>query len=393
MLKKNVLLLLLVFAFQTITAQIVQVSVYSKVSIITVGPGEKLYEKFGHTAIRIKDPVLNFDYIYNYGMFDFNTPNFYSNFIKGKLVYKLAAYPFKHFIEGNKQDKRWIKEQNLNLTQEQRQAFFLFLNNNAQPQNASYQYDPFFNNCATKPRDIVQQVLKNKVNYNEKFVTEDLSFRQLMNKEIHWNTWGSLGINVALGSKLDKIADPAAYMYLPDYVYKAFESGTIFIKNQPEKLIQKENTILDFKEILPKGDTISPFLIFSILLLIGLFITYKDYKSNTRTKWFDFLLFFITGIIGLLVVFLWFFTDHSTTPNNFNFLWAFAPNLIVAFYVLKNNPPNWVQKYILFLLILLIFIPVVWLAKIQLFAVSLLPVFILLILRYLFLHKKIIVRA
>lgn len=388
--KKIILVLVFLLNIQFTFSQSIQLTENAEVSIITVGPGKVLYEKFGHSAIRIKDRSLNIDQVYNYGMFDFNAPHFYSNFTKGRLIYKLASYPFHYFVKSNNEDKRWIKEQVLNLTQEQNQHFFSFLNNNAKPENANYEYDPFFENCATKMPDIVQQILNNKVSFTEDFVTKNQSLRQLMNERIHWNTWGSLGINVALGSKLDKIASAKEYMYLPDFVFNSFKNAEYFDRNQPKQLVLKENTILNFKNIKPKSEAISPFLVFSIFMLIGLFITYKDVKNNARTKWFDFLLFFITGVIGILVVFLWFFTNHSTTPNNFNFLWAFAPNLIIAFYLLKNNLPKWIKKYMLFLLLLLFVIPIIWFAKIQLFAISLLPLFILLGVRYFFLQKKLL---
>ncbi len=388
--KKIILVLVFLLNIQFNFSQSIQLTGNAEVSIITVGPGKVLYEKFGHSAIRIKDKSLNIDQVYNYGMFDFNAPNFYSNFTKGRLIYKLASYPFHYFVKSNNQDNRWIKEQVLNLSQEDNQAFFTFLNNNAKPKNANYEYDPFFENCATKMPDIVQQILNNKVSFTEDFVTKNQSLRQLMNNQIHWNTWGSLGINVALGSELDKIATAKEYMYLPDFVFKSFKNAEYFDKNQPKQLISKENTILNFEEITPKADAISPLLVFAIFMLIGIFVTFKDVKNNTRTKWFDFLLFFITGIVGLLVVFLWFFTNHSTTPNNFNFLWAFAPNLIIAFYLLKNNPPKWIRKYVLLILVLLFIIPIIWIAKIQLFALSLLPIFILLGVRYFFLQKNLL---
>ncbi|MCH3881960.1 MULTISPECIES: lipoprotein N-acyltransferase Lnb domain-containing protein [Tenacibaculum] len=388
--KKIILVLVFLLKIQFNFSQSIQLTENAEVSIITVGPGKVLYEKFGHSAIRIKDKSLNIDQVYNYGMFDFNAPNFYSNFTKGRLIYKLASYPFHYFVKSNNKDKRWIKEQVLNLSQEDNQAFFTFLNNNAKPKNANYEYDPFFENCATKMPDIVQQILNNKVSFTEDFVIKNQSLRQLMNNEIHWNTWGSLGINVALGSKLDKIATAKEYMYLPDFVFKSFKNAEYFDKNQPKQLISKENTILNFEEITPAADAISPLLVINIFMLIGLFVTYKDVKNNTRTKWFDFSLFFITGIVGSLVVFLWFFTNHSTTPNNFNFLWAFAPNLIIAFYLLKNNPPKWIRKYVFLLLVLLFIIPIIWIAKIQLFALSLLPVFILFGVRYFFLQKNLL---
>lgn len=382
--KKYLFLLLFLGLIKPVHAQ-VQLSVYSEVSIVTAGPGTELYEAFGHSAIRIKDPVLQLDLIYNYGMFDFDQPNFYSNFTKGKLLYKLARYDFKYFLASNNSNKRWVKQQVLNLNQQQKQAYFIYLEKNALPENATYFYDPYFNNCATKLRDITAEILGNKVDFKADTIEENKSFRQLMNKEIPWNTWGSFGINLALGSKLDTKRDFKNYMYLPDYVYTVFKNSMVTIKNQPEKLVKREDIILDFKELEQEISIFNPLLVFSSIALLGLFITYKDFKNKKRTKWLDAALLFSTGILGVLIVFLWFFTNHSTTPNNFNFLWAFAPNLLIAFLVLKNQPKKWLHFYFKFLLILLILMPVLWILEVQLFSTSIIPLLILLFVRYLLL--------
>lgn len=366
----------------------VKLSVYSEISMVTAGPGTELYEAFGHSAIRIKDPVLRLDLIYNYGMFDFNAPNFYSNFTKGKLLYLLARYDFKYFLASYKKDKRWVKQQVLNLDQQQKQAFFEYLENNALPENATYLYDPYFNNCATKLRDITTTILGNKVKFSDNHIDTNQSFRQLMDKEIPWNTWGSFGINLALGNKLDTKANFKQYMYLPDYVYTIFKNSTVNIKNQPEKLVKREDILLDYKELEQEIAILNPFLIFSVISLIGILLTYRDFKKKKRTKWIDFALLFTTGIIGILITFLWFFTNHSTTPNNFNFLWAFAPNIIIAFLMLKEDSKKWLNIYFQFLIILLIIIPILWVLEIQLFPISIIPLLILLFFRYLFLSKK-----
>jgi hypothetical protein len=386
--KKNYLFLLFfLLLIKPLQAQ-VQLSVYSEISIVTAGPGSVLYEAFGHSAIRIKDPVLQLDLIYNYGIFDFNTPDFYTNFTKGNLLYKLARYDFKYFLASYKKDKRWVKQQVLNLNQQQKQAFLIYLENNALPENATYFYDPYFNNCATILRDITSTILKDQVIFSDNNLNKNLSFRQLMDKEIPWNTWGSFGINFILGSKLDTKPDFKQYMYLPDYVYSIFKNSTLFVKNQPESLVKREDILLDYKELEQKISIFSPFLIFSIISFIGIFFTYTDYKKKKRTKWLDFALLFATGTLGIVVIFLWFFSDHSTTPNNFNFLWAFAPNVFIAFLVLKQHPKKWLHAYFKFLIFMLGLIPVFWVLEIQLFPISTIPLLILLFIRYLYVSKK-----
>jgi hypothetical protein len=386
--KKKYILLFFLFAFIKSYNSQVNLSVYSEVSLITAGPGSELFEAFGHSAVRIKDPVLQIDLIYNYGMFDFKAPNFYSNFTKGKLLYSLGRYNFEYFLESYKRDKRWVKQQVLNLTQQEKQTFFRYLENNLLTENATYSYDPYFNNCATKLRDITVSILGDKVVFIDENIEKNQSFRQLMNKEINWNTWGNFGINLALGNKLDQKATSEQYMYLPKYVYAIFKESQLFIRNQPENLILREDVLLDFEEQKQEIAVFNPFLIFSTLSLIGIFITFSDYKKEKRSKWLDFTILFTTGIVGTLVVFLWFFTDHSTAPNNFNFLWAFAPNLIIAFLMLKKNQQKWMRFYFIFSLVLLINIPILWISEVQLFPLAVIPVLILLFIRYLFLSKK-----
>ncbi|WP_159947743.1 lipoprotein N-acyltransferase Lnb domain-containing protein [Polaribacter septentrionalilitoris] len=390
MIKKYTFLLLLFFFFLPIKAQ-AQLSENAEISIVTAGPGEELYEAFGHSAIRIKDPNLNLDLIYNYGVFDFNRPNFYTDFAKGNMIYSLARYDFKYFLASYKRDNRWLKQQILNLSQQEKHAFFSFLENKALPKNRDYLYNPYFDNCATKLRDITKMVLGDKVSFKDDYLENELTFRELTNREIHWNTWGSFGLNLIAGIKLDKKAKPDEYLFLPDYTYKAFKNAKLISKNTTQDLVKKEDTLLSFKEKQPKTETFSPFLIFCLLALIGIFITYKDYKRKKRTKLLDFVLFFTTGLIGCILFFLWFFSSHSTAPNNFNILWAFPVNLVIGFLLLKKNiKTKWLNIYIKFLLILIAIIPILWIIQIQVYPKVIIPLLILFWIRYYFLSKNLL---
>ncbi len=386
-LKQLILFAALCCSTQTIYGQKkIQLSTYAKISVVTVAPGTELYSKFGHSAFRIQDPMYRLDIVYNYGVFDFNAPHFYTNFAKGKLVYKLARYPFQYFLENNKQEKRWVKEQVLALNPTQKQVFFDYLENNAKPKNASYLYDPFFNNCATKMRDVTQKVLGNTVQFNTTYTQKGTTLRSLMNSKLHWNTWGNLGLNLALGNRLDQEVTATEYMYLPEFVFKGFKDATFFEKNQPKQLLEKTQTVVEAKAAVFKADTISPFFIGCLLLLLGMQITYNDVRKKQHTKWFDFALFLSTGAIGVVLVYLSFFSNHTTTPNNLNLLWAFAPNCLLAFVFLQKKPPTYLKNYLYLLLVGLLCIPVIWMSNVQLFAWSLLPIFLLITVRILFLQ-------
>ena len=386
---KKKILALLVLCFFSITknnAQ-VQLSVYSEISIVTAGPGEELYEKFGHSAIRIKDPLLKLDLIYNYGVFDFNAPNFYTNFAEGTMYYILARYDFKYFLESYKRDKRWLKQQVLNLNQVEKQQFFNYLENNVLPENATYLYDPFFDNCATKLRDVTNVILNGTVVLNSEKIPNNKTLRALMNQEIYWNTWGNFGINLIAGTILDIKRNQLAYTYLPDYIFKTFKNGKIKKQGQLKNLVKREDSLLKFEEASSSPSLFSPFIVFTFILLIVLFITFRDVKNNKRTAYLDFIIFFITGLMGLILAYLWLFSSHKTAPNNFNVLWAFLPNIVVAFFILKGIAKKWLQKYIIALLICLGIIPLLWFLRIQVFPIAVIPLLILLFVRYLFIYK------
>ena len=359
----------------------------SEISIITAGPGDVLYEAFGHIAIRVKDPTLNLDIIFNYGLFDFNQPNFYVNFVKGRLLYRLEKQSFRRFITSYDYQQRWVKNQILNLSLVDRVKIFEYLNENSLPENAEYLYDPYFNNCATKLRDIAKEILGNKIQFPSSFSNENFTLRQLMNQELPWNTWGSFGINLALGNTLDKEIIADNYMYLPDYVHKAFQNATITKNKITTPLVFVESQRLRYPEKQIKIQWYNPFFVFSLLLLLTIVVTFRDQKRNIRSKWLDFTLFFGTGVLGIIIFFLWFFTDHYTAPNNFNLLWAFVLNFFVAFILLKSRIPSWTSKYLLFYLFLLFGAIIASFIGLQQFSNAIFPIMAMLFLRTFYIYR------
>lgn len=362
----------------------------ASISVITCGPGEELYSAFGHSAFRVYDPLLGLDKIYNYGTFDFDAPNFYLNFAKGKLTYQLSTTSFDRFLYAYKYENRWVKAQVLNLTNVDVQAVFNYLERNALPQNRSYQYDFFYNNCATKIEDVIKTVLKNKVSFTNDHIKTTKSHRELIADytDQHFK-WGKFGIDLALGSVIDDEATKDDYKFLPDYIFEAFNNATITKGIHKEALVKNEGFILKTPKQVLDFSFLQPIIVFSIILLLILFVTYKNYKKNKRTKWLDFSLYFITGIIGVTVLLLWFASSHTATYKNFNFLWAFAPNLVISFYMFKNKLPSFITNYNKFLLILILVLLIIWILKIQVFNTALIPILLALAIRYVFLIYKI----
>lgn len=383
---KPLLTLIFLLSYFTALTQINTLAKDAEISIITIGPGKQLYDSFGHNAIRVSDPSNGKDLAFNYGTFDFNTPNFYIKFGQGKLPYALSVSTYDGFLRNYIAEKRWIKQQKLDLTYGEKIAIFEFLLNNAQPSNREYQYDFFFDNCATRIRDVLAVNLGSKLSYQEKQYAPFLySFRELIQQRLHWNSWGSLGIDIALGAVIDRTANPWEHQFLPDYVFESLKSATITRNNKTSALIKKETTINNpGPRARNSAFLLSPFFVFLVIALGIVYRTLRDSKQQKRSRWLDTVLFFVTGIVGVLLLVLWLATDHTATINNYNILWAFPVNLIFFTLLSKKTPKKWLSRYLSFLIILLILLVVHWCTGVQVFAGALLPLLIALFIRYVY---------
>ncbi|MBU3025134.1 Lnb N-terminal periplasmic domain-containing protein [Zobellia galactanivorans] len=377
------LLYILLFGFSVLGfAQAPELTPLSKISVVTCGPGSELYSTFGHSAIRIEDPSLGINAVYNYGTFDFTTPNFYMKFARGKLDYSLARQNFAYFLKEYEYENRWVKSQELQLTLAQRQSLFNFLETNFLPENRDYKYDFFYNNCATKIWDVLKEVYGDALVFDESYLNELYTHRQLIRQKVKINSWAGFGIDLALGSVIDDVATPKEHMFLPDYILKQLEVAQL----NGQSLTARPKVLLEAKDQ-DQGSSflVSPELWLIVFLVVILVLTYFDFKNNTRRRWLDFILFFSTGLIGVLILFLWFFTDHSATAGNYNLLWAFPFNLFIAFVVALKKGPNWIAKYAVLLAGLILASGVFWMFGGQEFSPLLLAVWAALIARYLFL--------
>lgn len=384
--KHITLLLLLISSFFISTAQ--QLSNTAEVSVITVEAGEALNDTWGHSAIRIKDRKLGFDIVYNYGTYDFNTPNFYTKFMQGKLLFDLGVNKFPDFLRHYKRQNRGVIEQVLDLTQAQKQAYFDYLQNNAKPENSKYLYEFFFDNCATKIRVVNTEILNKEVTYHDELFNDDVTFRDLIYQKLDNHPWGKFGIDIALGSVIDRKATPKEFTFLPSYIFENFKHAQINKDGKVLPLVKQTNFLYKQRETVIKNSIITPLLMFSLLALLVLFLTYRDFKYKIQNRHLDFIILLVTGLVGLLVVLLWFATDHSATKNNYNIFWAFLPNLYFAFYVYKTKKETFLKKYYLLLLVLIFIQILLWLFKVEVFNLAMIPILLMLSVRYFYNNRS-----
>ncbi len=338
-LKKVLFFLLFTFCF--LLSAFSQDSCALRISLLTCAPGEELYSTFGHTAIRVQDRTTGMDEVYNYGTFEFDE-DFYSKFVRGKLLYALSVQRFDEFIYQYQLESRSVIEQELSITCQQRETLYAALQRNALPQARFYRYDFLFDNCTTRAGFMVDTAANANVVFKNLLPKDPLTFRDHI--DVYLNRaaqdWSQLGIDLLLGAKMDREANNREAMFLPDNLMIAFDSATA--DNKP--LVAAKQTILAMPSVAGERLLITPIIAFGMLLVMFGVLTF------TAKRWaqavlgaLDFILFFILGLIGVLLLFMWFGTDHALCANNYNLLWALPTNLVAAFVVHKAL--RWVKQY------------------------------------------------
>jgi hypothetical protein len=377
------LLLLLFFNFCILHFAVAQDSCNLRISLLTCSPGEELYSTFGHTALRVQDAARGADYVFNYGTFEFG-PDFYTKFIRGKLLYFLSVEDFNDFLYEYKLQSRSIQEQVIQLSCDEKQKLYVALQNNAQEQNRYYRYDFLFDNCTTRAGDIVAKNANSPVVFKNILPKNTPSFRNLIHEYLNagHEYWSKLGIDILLGAKLDRKVSNREAMFLPDYLLKGFDSATV--NNHP--LVTPPQTILPMPSPLKDKSFLTPAVVFSLLLVIILAISFiKSNWARATISIFDFLFFFILGLAGILLLFMWFGTDHKVCQNNYNLLWALPTNVVMAFFV--HSKRIWVKKYFRIILWLTVVLVLIWVFLPQQMNNALIPIVVLIIYRGLHLSK------
>jgi hypothetical protein len=358
--KQPYLLPLIVLALMTFTepasAQVtgIRLSEEARITLLTCSPGDELYSVFGHSAIRVNDPMQDLDWVFNYGTFDFSDPNFYINFVRGKLNYILSVADYNSFRYSYMMEERWIWEQELNINHDEKQYLFDSLIINYQPENRYYLYDFFFDNCATRIRDIFVEGIDRDIEFNYDVLETGKSFRELLMPFLQEKPWARLGINLALGLPSDKTATPWDYMFLPDHMMTVFEHAGLKSDDGVVEFAAPGEIILEGNELPRASLRHSPLWVFMIILMITIIISHLNLQSKRFMWWYDRILFGSVGLLGLLITFLWFGTDHQVTVWNLNILWAHPFHLIIIFFMSGEKFRKLQELYFMINLVLLV---------------------------------------
>ncbi len=356
----------------------------SQISLITISPGKELETRFGHSAIRVYDPALSLDVAFNYGTFDFDTPGFYIKFLRGKLLYFLNAYGFELMHREYMQVNQSVYEQKLNLTLKEKQEVFNFLLTNYKPENRYYLYDFFYDNCSSRIRDVFKNILGDKLQFRDS-VEQEQTFRHLTDADLEVAPWEKFGVDLVLGLPADKLASPWNRMFLPHEMMIAFgqakikHDSTVIPFAQPVKTIYKKIPIAE------KPGFFTPMNLFAGILILIIVLTFIQLYMKKKGYWVDIILFSISGLLGLAILFMWFGTDHLETRNNLNVLWALPLNFLIPYYLIRNPENKTLRIYLILNTLLNILLLLSWKIFPQHFNLADIPIILIFITRGLYL--------
>ncbi len=307
----------------------------ARISLLTVSPGSELYSSFGHTAIRVADPGIGQERIFGWGTFDFTTDNFYVKFLRGTLPYTVSVTDMSSMQYGSLIENRSIREQVLDLSPAQRQRMFDLLNENYRPENRTYQYKFYYDNCATRPRDKIAQVCGDSLVVPSKTVSTGKSYRDWMNEYLGQHPWSKVGMNLALGTPSDVVTTGWQAMYIPNQVHDQLSHATLRrADGRVVPLVAQDLTVFEaskkFRQEVPF--IFDPEVVFAALGIVVALFTVRRYRRGRVDRWLDRLLFGVSGFFGWFLFLLWVATDHGVTAWNPTLLYLMPLHLPLIYW-------------------------------------------------------------
>lgn len=317
----------------------------ARISLVTILPGKKVYSLFGHNALRVYDPERGIDIAYNYGTFDFGNPlTFSAKFAYGDLNYRLKQQDYRRMVAFYPvEEGRPMIEQVLDLDAGQREEIFRFLEWNAAPENAYYRYDFYYDNCATRIRDVLEEVL------GEGLVsgTSDpgVTMRQLLDPYLAEKSWLHFGMDAGQGLPADAPATARSELFLPDRLADWAAAARVVGPGGERSFVTRTDSIGWPAERPETGPSPAwPTIVMTLVLAVVLWVTVLDFRQGRSGRpWFDVFMFLILGVAGLLLGFLAFVSLHAVTRNNVNLLWALPTNLVVAWTLMGAERRPWAR--------------------------------------------------
>jgi hypothetical protein len=358
----------------------------TEISVLTCDPGNEIYSLFGHSALRIKNPINGQDLVVNWGLFEFSESQFQFgyDFAKGRLKYYMGIQLMSNFITEYRRSKRGIREQVLNLSNQEKYQIIQLLEENYKPENRKYKYEFFYDNCSSRLRDVIKKVFGENINFYQSPKSNKFTFRETIHLYLESFPWLKLGIDLVLGKKIDKLVSNENLMFLPLNVEEIFDKSLVENNGSIKNLVKSKNTLIESFENKNKLNNIGfySWILLAITLLLIIF------KLDKALGVWSSLNLFIIGLLGIVLVFMWIGTDHNATKMNFNLLWASPFHFILIFYLIKESWNNFTYWYLILSLILIFTTILFWFTLTQEFNSFVKPIILELVIIYYYYFKK-----
>lgn len=297
-----------------------------EVWLVTYGPGEVYWQRFGHNAIWIRDPGLGLDHVFNFGFFNFDQQDFFLRFLQGRMLYFAAARPAREEFAAYINEDRSIRAQRLDLSPQQKFRLIDHLLEEIKPENRDYLYDYYANNCSTRVRDAIDLALDGLLEAEFQPAPAQLNWRDHTRRMTSGDFWLYLGLEVGLGAPVDRPVSRWDEMFIPGVLAAAVESVK-YTGNGMVLPLVLEDVLLNETSLDPPPASLHSwwprYLLASLGVLFAVWLlcrfAFPGLMPVLSRSWLVF-----SGFVGLVLLFLWFGTDHSVTRPNLNLL-VFCP--------------------------------------------------------------------
>jgi hypothetical protein len=307
-----------------------QLSDSAVISLLTCSPVDDMaYTVYGHTALRVNDRVNGIDNVWNYGIFNFYSPNFLYRFTKGELNYRLGISSFADFLEEYSERKSGIIEQILNLTKEEKQKISDALVINYIPENRTYLYNFLFDNCSTRPRILLEKNIAGTIEYPE--ILKQTTFRTIIHRCNINHRWLTFGIDLALGAPLDNAIGQNPQLFIPENLMRVFARAKIVrIDGTTENLVSETRQLTSGYPIIENPTDSNPVTVLWLFFGGVMLVSVWEWRRRKYYRLLDFVLFFAYGLTGCLIFFLSFISIHPAVFPNFSIIWAHPLHIVTA---------------------------------------------------------------
>ncbi|HKY99026.1 MAG TPA: DUF4105 domain-containing protein [Gemmatimonadaceae bacterium] len=306
--------------------------------LLTMGPGDQVWEKFGHNAIWIHDEATHTDSAYHWGLFDFADKDFVPRFIQGRMRYAMGSFGLGETLEMYRRTNRTVWMQRLNMTPAQKQKLFDFVKWNVRPENRYYRYDYFRDNCSTRVRDAIDMALGGSVRQASTGIATNTTYRSHTSRltQDDWSVF--TGTMIGLGQPTDRPIDAWEEMFLPVRMMERFKTLQIPTATGNAPLVLEQEIAVPSSRA-PEDSTIrrgiAGYLAIAAVLIA---IVALSYTLSARGKGTGFLIVaaawsLITGISGTVLAFLWLFTDHLYSYRNENLFYLNPFSLVFFVFI------------------------------------------------------------